>query len=58
MVSRILVIVGAINWGLVWAFDKNLVEMLLGSISGAVMVVYIIVGVAGLYEAFRMGTEK
>ncbi len=32
--------------------------MLLGSISGAVMVVYIIVGVAGLYEAFRMGTEK
>lgn len=53
MVSRILVIVGAINWGLVGAWNWNLVQMLVGSISGAEMVVYILVGLAGLYEAYN-----
>ena len=58
MVSRILVIIGALNWGLVWAFQYNLVEMLLGSVPALLMVVYILVGVAGIYEVVRLGTDK
>jgi uncharacterized protein len=58
MVSRILVIVGALNWGLVGAFQYNLVEMLLGSVPALLMVVYILVGVAGIYEVVRLGTDK
>ncbi len=52
MVSRILVIVGAINWGLVGAWNWNLVEKLVGSIENAPMIVYILIGIAGLYETY------
>ncbi len=47
----LLLIVGAINWGLVGAFDLNLVENLLGSMPMAVKTVYILVGLAGLAGA-------
>lgn len=58
MVSRILVIVGALNWGLVGAFRYNLVEMLLGSVPVLFMLVYILVGIAGVYELVRLSTDK
>ncbi len=43
-----LIIIGALNWGLVGAFDWNLVEVLLGNWDWAVRLVYILVGVAAL----------
>lgn len=43
-----LLVVGGLNWGLV-AFDKNLVEMLLGRWPTVVMVVYLLVGLSTLY---------
>ena len=46
----LLVIIGAINWGLVGAFKTDLVVMLLGSIPKAVRIVYILVGLAGLMK--------
>lgn len=42
-----LVVVGAINWGLVGAFNYNLVEMLFGAMLAKW--VYMFVGVSGLY---------
>lgn len=53
MVARILVLVGGLNWGLVGWFDKNLVEIVLGGVAGAPMVVYILVGLAALYETYN-----
>jgi len=44
----VLVLVGALNWGLVGLAKMNLVEMLLGSWPMAVRLVYILVGAAGL----------
>ena len=44
----LLLVVGAINWGLVGAFNLNLVEKLLASVPYAVKVVYILVGLAGV----------
>jgi uncharacterized protein len=44
----VLVFIGAINWGLVGAFQYNLVESLLGAWDGVVRIVYILVGLAGL----------
>jgi len=42
-----LVLIGALNWGLVGLFDVNLVEEIFGT--GTVAdVVYVIVGIAGL----------
>ena len=49
LVGTLLVVVGALNWGL-WGFlNLNVVEMLLGGLPTVVRVVYILVGVAGLW---------
>ena len=55
MIACILVIVGALNWGLVGLSgfiggNWNLVHMLLGSMSGLENLVYVLVGLAGVYE--------
>ena len=49
-VAGLLVVIGAINWGLVGALNKNLVSRLLGSGTTAERVVYIIIGVAGIMK--------
>lgn len=46
----LLVIIGALNWGLVGAFQFNLVTTLVGSIPKAERIVYILVGIAGLLK--------
>ncbi len=43
-----LIVIGAINWGLIGAFDFNLVNTLLGSISWLETLVYVLVGISGL----------
>ncbi len=49
MVAWILVIVGALNWGLVGALNFNLVMYLLG-VGIAAKVVYVLVGLSAIYE--------
>ncbi len=44
----ILAIVGALNWGLVGAFDFNLVDYLFGAGSVISRIVYALVGLSGL----------
>ncbi|MBS3072884.1 DUF378 domain-containing protein [Candidatus Pacearchaeota archaeon] len=48
-VAIVLVIIGAVNWGLVGAVNFNVVNLILGSISWLERAVYVIVGLAGLY---------
>lgn len=48
VVARVLVIIGALNWGLVGAFDFNLVDAIFGDASAASRVIYVIVGIAAL----------
>ncbi|MEK9178815.1 MAG: DUF378 domain-containing protein [Patescibacteria group bacterium] len=48
-VGMLLVIVGALNWGLWGLLNLNVVEMLLGAWPTVVKVVYILVGLAGLW---------
>jgi hypothetical protein len=45
----VLVIVGAVNWGLVGLFGLDLVDKILGSIPMLAKIVYILVGIAGLH---------
>lgn len=47
----VLVIVGGLNWGLVGAFDFNLVDTLFGEGSALSRVVYVLVGLAAVYLA-------
>jgi len=49
----ILVIIGAINWGLVGIGGWDLVEIILGSIPVLTKIVYILVGLAGLCLIYK-----
>ena len=44
-----IVIIGAINWGLIGFFNFNLVSFLFGSMSWISRIIYAIVGLCGLY---------
>ena len=45
----ILVIIGAINWGLIGFFDFNLVASIFGGMSWISRIIYGLVGLCGLY---------
>lgn len=49
IIALVLVIVGAVNWGLVGVADWNLVNLIFGSIGWLESLVYILVGIAGLW---------
>ena len=44
-----LSIIGALNWGLVGLFNFNLVSWLFGDYSLLSRIIYILVGISGLY---------
>ncbi len=50
MLTYILVIVGALNWGLMGFFNLNLVNMLLGGYPMLEKLVYMLVGLSAVYE--------
>ena len=55
--SLVLVIVGALNWGLVGIGmyldgNWNLVNLIFGSIPWLEALIYVLVGLAGLYELY------
>lgn len=52
-ISYFLVVIGAINWGLVGAFNFNLVESIFG-LGTVTDIVYIVVGLAGIYALFTL----
>ncbi len=52
-VARILVVIGALNWGLV-AFDFNLVSLIFGGMPTLEMIIYILVGLAGIWELIAL----
>lgn len=52
-VAFVLLVIGGLNWGLVGAFDFNLVEWLVGlfgELPTVVNVIYILVGLAAITE--------
>jgi len=51
VLAAVLVVVGALNWGLVGLFRFDLVATLLGDGTLFARVVYVLVGAAGLFQA-------
>jgi uncharacterized membrane protein YuzA (DUF378 family) len=49
ILSKLLTIIGALNWGLVGLMDFDLVAAIFGKKSIASRLVYILVGLAGVY---------
>lgn len=52
--ALVLTIVGGLNWGLVGAFDFNLVDTLFGEDSALSRIVYVLVGLSALYLVYTM----
>lgn len=48
-IALILIIIGAINWGLIGIFNFNLVEAIFGAMSMITRIIYSLVGIAGLW---------
>lgn len=60
-VALVLVIVGGLNWGLVGAFDFNLVATIFGDMSVLSRIVYVLVGLSAvylIYTAVKLGSRK
>ncbi len=49
-----VVVIGALNWGLVGLLNLNIVESVLGAGSLLTKIVYILVGLAGAFMAYAM----
>jgi uncharacterized protein len=50
VITLILVIIGAIVWGLIGLFDWNLVDAIFGAGSVVSRIIYILVGLSGLWQ--------
>ena len=50
----ILVALGAINWGLVGIFQMDVVENLLGTMTGPARAVYTLIGIAGVLKVLSL----
>lgn len=49
VIATILILIGALNWGLVGFFDVNLVRAMFGPLTVVSRVIYAVVGIAALY---------
>ena len=48
-IALLLVIIGAVNWGLVGIFNFNLVDTIFGAMSIISRIIYVLVGISGLW---------
>jgi len=54
-IALILVVIGAVNWGLIGFFNFDLVRAIFGDMTLISRIIYAIVGIAGLYALSYFG---
>lgn len=54
----VLLAVGGLNWGLVGAINFDLVAAIFGQGSALARVVYVVVGLAAIYQILSLSTMK
>lgn len=54
-IALILVVIGAINWGLIGFFNFDLVKAIFGNMTLVSRIIYALVGVSGLYALSFFG---
>ncbi|WP_334293994.1 DUF378 domain-containing protein [Anaerosacchariphilus polymeriproducens] len=58
IITLILVIIGAVNWGLIGLFRYDLVSSIFGDMSVLTRTIFGIVGIAGLYAFSFFARDK
>lgn len=53
VIVAILLVIGGLNWGLIGVANFNLVDAIFGNMVMLTRLVYIIVGLAALYQIFQ-----
>lgn len=48
-ITLFLIVIGAINWGLIGLFNFNLVDTIFGTASLISRIIYVLVGISGLW---------
>jgi uncharacterized membrane protein YuzA (DUF378 family) len=56
--ALVLVIIGALNWGLVGLFNFDLVATIFGSGSALTRIIYTLVGLAGLWSLSLLWRDR
>ena len=59
--ALVIVFIGALNWGLIGLFKLDLVRLLFGDMSLISRIVYVLVGICGIYLLTflgRIGSEE
>lgn len=56
LITLVLIIVGGLNWGLVGAFDWNLVAAIFGDGSWLSRIVYLLVGLSAIWQIVALAT--
>ena len=54
-IALVLVIIGAINWGLIGFFGIDLVAIIFGSLTMISRIIYAVIGICGLYAISYCG---
>lgn len=57
-IALILVIVGALNWGLIGIFNFNLVDAIFGTMSALSRIIYTLVGISGIWSIKLLFSER
>ena len=57
-IALILVIIGALNWGLIGIFNFNLVDAIFGTMSAISKIIYTLVGISGIWSIKLLFSEK
>ncbi len=54
-IALVLVVIGAVNWGLIGFFSFDLVKAIFGDMTVVSRIIYALVGVSGLYALSFFG---
>ena len=50
VVCLILIIIGAVNWGLIGFFNLDLISVIFGNMTMITRIIFAVVGIAGIYS--------
>ena len=57
-IALLLIVIGAINWGLIGLFGFNLVDTIFGTMSAFSRIIYSLVGISGLWGIKLLLTDN
>jgi hypothetical protein len=58
MIAFILVVIGALNWGLIGIFNFDIVGFIFGTMSVLARIIYALVGLSGIYMIVMAANRK